>query len=84
MRRLVKKVSFFGYDFSDFKMNVLFALVALIGGIVIAGIVLAVYDLSKKGFPIAGCALLSFFAILNIGLLVVEIKLLKELLKELL
>lgn len=61
MRRLVKKVSFFGYDFSDFKMNVLFALVALIGGIVIAGIVLAVYDLSKKGFPIAGCALLSFF-----------------------
>lgn len=84
MRRLVKKVSFFGYDFSDFKMNVLFALVALIGGIVIAGIVLAVYDLSKKGFPIDGCALLSFFAILNIGLLVVEIKLLKELLKELL
>lgn len=84
MRRLVKKVSFFGYDFSDFKMNVLFALVALIGGIVIAGIVLAVYDLSKKGFPITGCALLSFFAILNIGLLVVEIKLLKELLKELL
>lgn len=84
MRRLVKKGSFFGYDFSDFKVNVLFVLaaliVALIGGIVTAGIALAVYDLSKKGFPIAGCALLSFFAILNIGLLVVEIKLLRELL----
>lgn len=79
MRRLVKKGSFFGYDFSDFKMNVLFVLVALIGGIVTAGIALAVYDLSKKGFPIAGWALLSFFAILNIGLLVVEIKLLREL-----
>lgn len=79
MRRLVKKGSFFGWcDFSDFK-KVLFVLVALIGGIVTAGIALAVYDLSKKGFPIAGWALLSFFAILNIGLLVVEIKLLKEL-----
>lgn len=78
MRRLVKKGSFFGYDFSDFK-KVVFVLVALIGGIVIAGIALAVYDLSKKGFPIAGWALLSFFAILNIGLLVVEIKLLREL-----
>lgn len=51
MRRLVKKGSFFGYDFSDFKMNVLFVLVALIGGIVTAGIALAVYDLSKKGLP---------------------------------
>lgn len=78
MRRLVKKGSFFGYDFSDFK-KVVFVLVALIGGIVTAGIALAVYDLSKKGFPIAGWALLSFFAILNIGLLVVEIKLLREL-----
>lgn len=80
MRRLVKKGAFFGYDFSDFKVNVLFILVALIGGIVTAGIALAVYDLSKKGFPIAGWALLSFFAILNIGLLVVEVKLLRELL----
>ena len=79
MRRLVKKEAFFGYDFSEFEMNVLFVLVALIGGIVTAGIALAIYDLSKKGFPIAGCALLSFFAILNIGLLVVEIKLLGEL-----
>lgn len=79
MERLVKKEAFFGWcDFSDFK-KVLFVLVALIGGIVTAGIALAVYDLSKKGFPIAGCALLSFFAILNIGLLVVEIKLLREL-----
>lgn len=78
MRRLVKKGSFFGYDFSDFK-KVVFVLVALIGGIVTAGIALAIYDLSKKGFPIAGWALLSFFAILNIGLLVVEIKLLREL-----
>lgn len=79
MGRLVKKGAFFGWDdFSDFK-KVLFVLVALIGGIVTAGIALAVYDLSKKGFPIAGCALLSFFAILNIGLLVVEIKLLREL-----
>lgn len=79
MRRLVKKGAFFGWCyFSDFK-KVLFVLVALIGGIVTAGIALAVYDLSKKGFPIAGCALLSFFAILNIGLLVVEIKLLREL-----
>ena len=79
MRRLVKKGAFFGWDdFSDFK-KVLFVLVALIGGIVTAGIALAVYDLSRKGFPIAGCALLSFFAILNIGLLVVEIKLLREL-----
>ena len=79
MGRLVKKVAFFGWrDFSDFK-KVLFVLVALIGGIVTAGIALAIYDLSKKGFPIAGCALLSFFAILNIGLLVVEIKLLREL-----
>ena len=76
MRGLVKKGAFFGWgDFSDFK-KVSFVLVALIGGIVIA---LAVYDLSKKGFPIAGWALLSFFAILNIGLLVVEIKLLREL-----
>lgn len=79
MRRLVKKGAFFGWrDFSDFK-KVLFVLVALIGGIVITGIALAVYDLSKKGFPIAGWALLSFFAILNIGLLVVEVKLLREL-----
>ena len=79
MRRLVKKGAFFGWcDFSDFK-KVVFVLVALVGGIVTAGIALAVYDLSKKGFPIAGCALLSFFAILNIGLLVVEIKLLREL-----
>lgn len=79
MRRLVKKGVFFGWgDFSDFK-KVSFVLVALIGGIVTAGIALAVYDLSKKGFPIAGWALLSFFAILNIGLLVVEIKLLREL-----
>lgn len=78
MRRLVKKGSFFGYDFSNFK-KVVFVLVALIGGIVTAGIALAVYDLSKKSFPIAGWALLSFFAILNIGLLVVEIKLLREL-----
>ena len=79
MGRLVKKEAFFGWrDFSDFK-KVLFVLVALIGGIVTAGIALAIYDLSKKGFPIAGCALLSFFAILNIGLLVVEIKLLREL-----
>ena len=74
-----KEITFFGWrDFSDFK-KVLFVLVALIGGIVTAGIALAVYDLSKKGFPIAGWALLSFFAILNIGLLVVEIKLLREL-----
>ena len=79
MGRLVNKGAFFGWDdFSDFK-KVLFVLVALIGGIVTAGIALAVYDLSKKGFPIAGWALLSFFAILNIGLLVVEIKLLREL-----
>ena len=79
MRRLVKKGAFFGWDdFSDFK-KVVFVLVALIGGIVTAGIALAVYDLSKKGFPIAGWALLSFFAILNIGLLVVEVKLLREL-----
>lgn len=79
MRRLVKKGAFFGWcDFSDFK-KVLFVLVALIGGIVTAGIALAIYDLSKKDFPIAGWALLSFFAILNIGLLVVEIKLLREL-----
>ena len=54
MRILVKKGAFFGWcDFSDFK-KVLFVLVALIGGIVTAGIALAVYDLSKKGFPIAG------------------------------
>lgn len=79
MRRLVKKGTFFGYDFSDFKMNVLFVLVTLIGGIITAGIALAVYDLSKKGSPIAGWALLSFFAILNIGLLVAEVKLLREL-----
>lgn len=79
MRRLVKKGAFFRWcDFSDFK-KVVFVLVALIGGIVTAGIALAVYDLSKKGFPIAGWALLSFFAILNIGLLVVEVKLLREL-----
>ena len=78
MRRLVKKVAFFGYDFSNFK-KVVFVLVALVGGIVTAGIALGVYDLSKKGFPVAGWALLSFFAILNIGLLVVEIKLLREL-----
>ena len=79
MRRLVKKGAFFGWcDFSDFK-KVLFVVVALIGGIVTAGIALAIYDLSKKSFPIAGCALLSFFAILNIGLLVVEVKLLREL-----
>ena len=79
MRRLVKKGAFFGWcDFSDFK-KVVFVLVALIGGIVTAGIALAVYDSSKKGFPIAGWALLSFFAILNIGLLVVEVKLLREL-----
>lgn len=78
MRRLVKKEAFFGYDFSDFK-KVVFVLVALVGGIVTAGIALGVYDLSKKGFPVAGWALLSFFAILNIGLLVVEIKLLREL-----
>ncbi len=79
MRRLVKKGAFFGWcDFSGFK-KVLFVLVSLIGGIVTAGIALAVYDLSKKGSPIAGWALLSFFAILNIGLLVVEIKLLREL-----
>ena len=79
MRRLVKKGAFFGWDdFSDFK-KVVFVLVALVGGIVTAGIALAVYDLSKKGFPIAGWALLSFFAILNIGLLVVEVKLLREL-----
>ena len=79
MRRLVKKGAFFGWcDFSNFK-KVVFVLVALIGGIVTAGIALAIYDLSKKGFPIAGWALLSFFAILNIGLLVVEIKLLREL-----
>lgn len=79
MRRLVKKVAFFGWgDFSDFK-KVSFVLVALIGGIVTAGIALAVYDLFIKSFPIAGCALLSFFAILNIGLLIVEVKLLREL-----
>lgn len=79
MRGLVKKGAFFGWgDFSDFK-KVVFVLVALVGGIVTAGIALAVYDLSKKGFPIAGWALLSFFAILNIGLLVVEVKLLREL-----
>lgn len=54
MKVMGKEVTFFGYDFSDFKMNVLFVLVALIGGIVTAGIALAVYDLSKKGFPIAG------------------------------
>ena len=79
MKVMGKEITFFGWrDFSDFK-KVLFVLVALIGGIVTAGIALAVYDLSKKGFPIAGWALLSFFAILNIGLLVVEIKLLREL-----
>ena len=79
MRGLVKKGAFFGWcDFSDFK-KVLFVLVALVGGIVTAGIALAVHDLSKKGFPIAGWSLLSFFAILNIGLLVVEVKLLREL-----
>ena len=79
MKVMGKEITFFGWcDFSDFK-KVLFVLVALIGGIVTAGIALAVYDLSKKGFPIAGWALLSFFAILNIGLLVVEVKLLREL-----
>lgn len=78
MRVMGKEITFFGYDFSNFK-KVVFVLVVLVGGIVTAGIALAVYDLSKKGFPIAGCALLSFFAILNIGLLVVEIKLLREL-----
>ena len=79
MKVMGKEITFFGWcDFSVFK-KVLFVLVALIGGIVTAGIALAVYDLSKKGFPIAGWALLSFFAILNIGLLVVEIKLLREL-----
>lgn len=79
MRRLVKKGSFFGYDFSDFKMNVLFILVALVGGIVTAGIALAVYTLFIKDFPTVGWTLLSFFAILNIGLLVIEVKLLREL-----
>lgn len=79
MRRLVKKGAFFGYDFSDFKMNVLFILGALVGGIVTAGIALAVYNLLIKDFPIVGWTLLSFFAILNIGLLVVEVKLLREL-----
>lgn len=79
MRRLVKKGAFFGWgDFSGFK-KVAFVLVVLIGGIVTAGIALAVYDLFIKSFPIAGCALLSFFAILNIGLLIVEVKLLREL-----
>lgn len=79
MRRLVKKGAFSRWgDFSDFK-KVAFVLVALIGGIVTAGIALAVYDLFTKSFPIAGCALLSFFAILNIGLLIVEVKLLREL-----
>ena len=78
MRVMGKEITFFGYDFSGFK-KVVFVLVALVGGIVTAGIALGVYDLSKKGFPVAGCALLSFFAILNIGLLVVEIKLLREL-----
>ena len=43
MRRLVKKGAFFGYDFSDFEMNVLFILVALVRGIVTAGIALAEY-----------------------------------------
>lgn len=80
MKARVKKELFFGYDFSDFKMNVLFVLVALRGCIVTAGIALAVYDLSKKGFPIAGWALLSFFVILNAGLVVSEVKLLRELL----
>lgn len=79
MRGLVKKGAFFGWgDFSDFK-KVSFVLVALIGGIVTAGIALAVYDLFIKSFPIAGCALLSFFAILDIGLLIAEVKLLREL-----
>lgn len=82
MRVMGKEITFFGYDFSDFMMNVLIVLVSLaVYGIVTTGMVLAVYALFIGGFPVVvWVALLSFFAILNIGLLVVEISLLRELL----
>lgn len=81
MKARVKKELFFGYDFIDFMLCVLIVLMALVVYVfVTTGMTLAVYILFIKDFPIVGWILSGCFAILNVGLAVSEVSLLKELL----
>ena len=76
-----KEITFFGYDFNVFMMNALLVLIALtVYGIVTTGMSLAIYTLFARDLLAVAWTFLIFFAILNIGLLVAEIDLLRELL----
>ena len=81
MKVMGKEITFFGYDFSVFMMNALLVLIALaVYGIVTTGMSLAIYTLFVRGPLVVAWTFLIFFTILNIGLLVAEIDLLRELL----
>ena len=81
MKVMGKEITFFGYDFNVFMMNALLVLIALaVYGIVTTGMSLAIYTLFVRGPLVVAWTFLIFFAILNIGLLVAEIDLLRELL----
>lgn len=81
MKARVKKELFFGYDFSDFMLCVLIVLVALAVYILATtGMVLGVRSLIVGGRVVLGWVFSGCFAILNVGLAVLEVALLKELL----
>ena len=81
MKVMGKEITFFGYDFSVFMMNALLVLIALaVYGIVTTGMSLAIYTLFVRDLLVVAWTFLIFFVILNIGLLVAEIDLLRELL----
>ena len=81
MKVMGKEITFFGYDFIVFMMDALLVLIALaVYGIVTTGMSLAIYTLFVRDLLVVAWTFLIFFAILNIGLLVAEIDLLRELL----
>lgn len=76
-----KKELFFGYDFSDFMLCVLIVLMALaVYVLATTGMIMGVYSLIVGGHVVIGWIFAGCFSILNVGLAVLEVALLKELL----
>lgn len=81
MKARVKKELFFGYDFSDFMLSVLIVLMTFaVYVLVTTGMMVGVRSLIVGGQVVLGWILSGCFAILNVGVAVLEVMLLKELL----